>query len=338
MRKTNRVVVAEEGWKYYGTGQGIAALIYEHGFDYLDAPVGHVTGKDVPMPYSKVVGARRAADQRRRHRRRQGHRAGAHSSRRRRALRSGTMHTVVMPKLSDTMEEGKILSWLKQEGDPVAKGDSLAEIETEKVNIEVEAFSAGVLRKILVPAGTSAAVGAPIALTGAASEPIPAEFASAATSQKAAEMAMPIASSAPAASAAAAPMARPMPRQRCSPRPSRSPPRLARRTARHPRRSPATATATARRATATRASVEQVNTANGRIFISPIARHIAAEHNIDLATLTGSGPYGRIIRDDVEAYLERQRAEAQPTFAARECFRCRLPHPPRQVTTWRPCR
>ena len=55
LRKTNRVVVAEEGWKYYGTGQGIAALIYEHGFDYLDAPIGHVTGKDVPMPYSKTL-------------------------------------------------------------------------------------------------------------------------------------------------------------------------------------------------------------------------------------------------------------------------------------------
>lgn len=55
VRKTNRVVVAEEGWKYYGTGQGIAALIYEHGFDWLDAPIGHVTGKDVPMPYSKPL-------------------------------------------------------------------------------------------------------------------------------------------------------------------------------------------------------------------------------------------------------------------------------------------
>jgi pyruvate dehydrogenase E1 component subunit beta len=55
LRKTNRVVVAEEGWKYFGTGQGIAALIYEHGFDWLDAPIGHVTGKDVPMPYSKPL-------------------------------------------------------------------------------------------------------------------------------------------------------------------------------------------------------------------------------------------------------------------------------------------
>ncbi len=55
LKKTNRVVVAEEGWKYYGTGQGLAALIYEHGFDNLDAPVGHVAGADVPMPYSKVL-------------------------------------------------------------------------------------------------------------------------------------------------------------------------------------------------------------------------------------------------------------------------------------------
>jgi pyruvate dehydrogenase E1 component beta subunit len=53
VRKTNRVVVAEEGWKYFGTGQGLAALIYEHGFDWLDAPIQHVTGKDVPMPYAK---------------------------------------------------------------------------------------------------------------------------------------------------------------------------------------------------------------------------------------------------------------------------------------------
>src|SRR2546426_3087491 len=55
VKKTNRVVIAEEGWKYYGTGQGLAALIYEHAFDYLDAPIQHVTGADVPMPYSKVL-------------------------------------------------------------------------------------------------------------------------------------------------------------------------------------------------------------------------------------------------------------------------------------------
>ena len=55
VQKTNRVVIAEEGWKYYGTGQGLAALVYEHAFDYLDAPIQHVNGADVPMPYSKVL-------------------------------------------------------------------------------------------------------------------------------------------------------------------------------------------------------------------------------------------------------------------------------------------
>lgn len=55
VKKTNRVVIAEEGWKYYGTGQGLAALIYEHAFDYLDAPIQLVTSADVPMPYSKVL-------------------------------------------------------------------------------------------------------------------------------------------------------------------------------------------------------------------------------------------------------------------------------------------
>ncbi len=55
VKKTNRVVIAEEGWKYYGTGQGLAALIYEFAFDYLDAPIQHVHGADVPMPYSKSL-------------------------------------------------------------------------------------------------------------------------------------------------------------------------------------------------------------------------------------------------------------------------------------------
>src|SRR5215467_1260878 len=55
VKKTNRVVIAQEGWKYYGTGQGLAALIYEYAFDYMDAPVQHVTSADVPMPYSKVL-------------------------------------------------------------------------------------------------------------------------------------------------------------------------------------------------------------------------------------------------------------------------------------------
>jgi len=69
------------------------------------------------------------------------------------------MKAVEMPKMGDTMEEGKILRWLKKEGEPVKRGEPLAEVETDKVNIEIEAFASGVLRKILVPEGGSAPIG-----------------------------------------------------------------------------------------------------------------------------------------------------------------------------------
>ena len=78
---------------------------------------------------------------------------------------------IVMPKLSDTMEEGTILKWLKQVGDPISAGEVIAEVETDKADMELEASESGVLSKIQVPAGESAAVGAVIAVvdvTGAA--------------------------------------------------------------------------------------------------------------------------------------------------------------------------
>lgn len=84
------------------------------------------------------------------------------------------MKTVEMPKMGDTMEEGKILRWLKHEGDQVKKGESLAEVETDKVSIEIEAFASGILRKILVSEGESASIGASIAYIGSAEEPLPA--------------------------------------------------------------------------------------------------------------------------------------------------------------------
>src|SRR5229473_7339799 len=93
-------------------------------------------------------------------------------------VRRDLMKTVEMPKMGDTMETGKILRWLKKEGDQVKKGESLAEVETEKVNIEIEAFASGVLRKILVPEGQSAPIGAGIALIGAPDEPLPEGLAS----------------------------------------------------------------------------------------------------------------------------------------------------------------
>src|SRR5215475_14058183 len=86
---------------------------------------------------------------------------------------------VVMPKLSEAMETGRIIKWLKKEGDRVQGGDILAEIETDKADVEMEAFGGGVLRKILVPAGDRAPVGELIALIAEADEDIAAALATA---------------------------------------------------------------------------------------------------------------------------------------------------------------
>ena len=79
---------------------------------------------------------------------------------------------VTMPKLSDTMEEGKILRWLKQVGDPVAIGDILAEVETDKANMEMEAFDEGVLAEVRVGEDETAPVGAVIAVLAVAGEAV----------------------------------------------------------------------------------------------------------------------------------------------------------------------
>jgi pyruvate/2-oxoglutarate dehydrogenase complex dihydrolipoamide acyltransferase (E2) component len=87
---------------------------------------------------------------------------------------------VVMPKLSDAMESGKIIKWLKKEGDRIQGGDILAEVETDKADVEMEAFGAGVLRKILVPAGDTAPIGTLIGVIAEPGEDITALVSSAA--------------------------------------------------------------------------------------------------------------------------------------------------------------
>lgn len=189
------------------------------------------------------------------------------------------MQTAVMPKMGDTMEEGKILRWIKHEGDAVQKGEALAEIETEKVNIEAEAFASGVLRKILAQEGETVPVGAPIALIGAADEPLPDE-AKAGKSEKTATADQ------------------------------------------QANVNGATPTPAATRATGAAVAEPGVapaeTTANdgGRVFISPLARHIAAEHNLDVTRIHGTGPGGRIIRDDVQAYLANPEAATQTAQTA----------------------
>ena len=226
------------------------------------------------------------------------------------------MHTVVMPKLGDTMEEGKILNWLVKEGDKVEKGDSLAEIETEKVTIPVEAFSAGIVRKIIAPAGTVVPVGEPIALTGTADEPLPAQVAGQAHAEAAQEASPgegnPVLLSHAAAQAGAAP-------ETILP-PAAQPLTNGAQTA-PANQQAAPANVTNGRGTATAVPVApagppQTAPNGGRVFISPIARRIAVEHGLDITTVQGTGPGGRVIRDDVEAALARQRQAAQATQAA----------------------
>jgi len=177
---------------------------------------------------------------------------------------------VVLAKLSPTMEEGTIVKWSKQEGDAIKVGDVLAEIETDKANMEMEALGAGVLRKVLVPAGGKAPIGTLIGVIADASEdiaPLVAEAAKAAS----APVAAPPAPAPAKAPAAPAPVS-------LTPAPA-------------PARQPAPAPAPAPAAPA------------GRLKSSPLARAIAAQKNVPLSAVAGSGPGGRIVKRDVEGYV-----------------------------------
>ena len=165
-----------------------------------------------------------------------------------------------MPKLSDTMTVGTLVKWLKNEGDPVASGDMIAEVETDKATMEVECFDDGVLIKQYCGVGDEVAVGGAIAAVGEAGEEAPAaETNTAATATPEPEPA-PVAEAptpAPAAPEPAPEVVVPEP-------------------------------------------VVAASTTGSRIKASPLAKKIAAEKGIDLATIHGSGPSGRIVKADVE--------------------------------------
>src|SRR5215510_9500018 len=180
---------------------------------------------------------------------------------------------VVMPKLSPTMEEGQLARWLKKEGDKVSMGEPLAEIDTDKATMEMQALSNGVLRKILINEGESAPLGQPIAIIGEPDEDISELLKSAGTpkpakapeaSQQTAE-----AGAAPAQEAAPDKSAAPVDGDGHGPR-----------------------------------------AGGGRVLISPIAARMAAEAGIDFKSLQGSGPSGRIIKSDVEAAISGKREAA----------------------------
>jgi len=171
---------------------------------------------------------------------------------------------VTMPKLSDTMEEGKILKWLKHPGDGVAIGEIIAEVETDKANMEIEAYDEGTLAEVRVNEGESAAVGAVIAVLAAPGEGAAAK---------------------PAAGEQAPSAARPAPAR--PPAPAAEP-----EAAREPFRP-----------TVVRRPEAPGPRDDASVKASPLARRIAREHDLDLARVPGTGPGGRVVERDVEQAL-----------------------------------
>lgn len=172
------------------------------------------------------------------------------------------MPEITMPRLSDTMEDGVISAWLKQVGDQVTRGEILAEIETDKALMELEAYDDGVLEQIIAEAGARVPIGEPIAIVGDGSG------AAAAAAQPA--------TPAPAAPSAA-PAAQPAAANGAAANGNRSAP---------PTSAPTAAPAAG---------------SDERKKSSPLARKIARELGIDIATVTGTGPGGRVTRHDVES-------------------------------------
>jgi pyruvate dehydrogenase E2 component (dihydrolipoamide acetyltransferase) len=202
---------------------------------------------------------------------------------------------VVMPKLSEAMETGKVIKWLKKEGDRVQGGDILAEVETDKADVEMEAFGAGVLRKVLLGPGDRAAVGALIAVIAEPDDDISA-----------------VLREAPSPSAPAE--APPKPAAMVSDRPAVAPqPRAEDFTTRE--RSPAAPSAPAPAAPGG-GDAPPAAPPGGRVKASPLARKIASQSGVDLRVVQGSGPGGRIVRRDVEAAAAAP-APAAPMAAAR---------------------
>jgi pyruvate dehydrogenase E2 component (dihydrolipoyllysine-residue acetyltransferase) len=171
---------------------------------------------------------------------------------------------ILMPALSPTMETGNLAKWLVKEGDKVSSGDVIAEIETDKATMEVEAVDEGTVAKIVVPEGTSdVPVNNVIAILAGEGEDAKAaaSAAPAATAKPERKAEEPAAKAEAPAKEAAKAEAKPAP----APAPSKG------------------------------------NGQAGRIFASPLAKRLAKESGIDLAAVTGSGPHGRIVQRDIEA-------------------------------------
>jgi len=202
-----------------------------------------------------------------------------------------------MEALSPTMEEGRLVEWKKQEGEPVAAGDVLAEVETDKAVMELVARVSGVLLRQTVKAGQTVPVSTPVGLIGEPGEPVPAAAGNGAGAESVRPQAAP--SRAPAAPqpgaakpAAAAPVGQPGP--------AAAPP-------------PAPATAAPAH--------------GGRLKASPLARRIAEERGLDLRSIQGSGPEGRIVLRDLDRARPVAAQSPAPAAARAEAPPTRAPAP-----------
>ncbi|WP_434722601.1 pyruvate dehydrogenase complex dihydrolipoamide acetyltransferase [Mesorhizobium sp. RIZ17] len=190
---------------------------------------------------------------------------------------------ITMPALSPTMEEGNLSKWLVKEGDKVSPGDVIAEIETDKATMEVEAVDEGTVAKLVVPAGTEGVkVNALIAILAGEGE----DAGSAAKSGGAEPKAEAPKADAPKAEA-----------------PKEAP-------------KPAAAATAPTPAKAEPAPVANGHAAGDRVFASPLARRIAKDAGVDVTALTGSGPHGRVVKVDVEAAIASGGAKAAPAAKA----------------------
>jgi pyruvate dehydrogenase E2 component (dihydrolipoamide acetyltransferase) len=191
------------------------------------------------------------------------------------------MPQVFMPRLSDTMTEGTVSTWTKGVGDRIEKGDVIAEIETDKATMELEAYDAGVLEQILVGVGTTVPIGEVIAVIGDGSGAAAPATAVPATAAPAESASAEPASGEPIVPAAAA-----------SPAPSAPAPTV-----------PSAATN----------GTPSPSTNGTHPLASPLARTIARDAGLDLATVSGSGPGGRIVRADVQDAIAALAAPAAPS-------------------------
>ncbi|MDX6272498.1 MAG: hypothetical protein QOD28_3721 [Acidobacteriota bacterium] len=229
---------------------------------------------------------------------------------------------VVMPKLSPTMEEGQLARWLKNEGDKVSVGEPLAEIDTDKATMEAQALTTGVLRKILVQAGATVPLGQVIAIIGEPDEDISALVAKAESGEAAAANKQSLEENVEAGQDGAQRELAGVVVEGARTQATIEGAPLKNDTGGQPSTSGAQASdAKAATQTANAAATGEGDTsgngqraAGGRVVVSPIAARMAAEANININSITGSGPGGRIVKRDIEA--AKSNAGQQQALAA----------------------